>query len=250
MVNYSFSIIIPTLNEEKNISFLLDSITKQTYKNKNFEVIVTDSFSTDKTKFIVGSFKEKLPNLKFVQKKFKNVGQARNYGALLSRNKFLIFFDADVKIENIFLQGINKKINKYNLDSLTVWNRAEKGWKNKLIFFLLNLSMSIFQKIKPAANGPCIIVKKSFFDKVNGFDEEILFGEDFDLIQRLVKNKAHFAVFSKPIIYVSTRRFEKEGIIRSLYKSIKAIIYQLFFGPIKKPIFEYQMGGNYYENKD
>ena len=248
MNNFAFSIIIPTLNEEKNLPFLLDSITKQTYKN--FKVIVVDSFSVDKTKFIVESFNKKLPNLKFVQKNFKNVSQARNFGASLSKNEFLIFFDADVKIEKIFLEKINKKINQYNLDALTVWNRAENGWKNKLIFSLLNLSMSLFQKIKPAANGPCIIVKKSIFNKINGFDEEIIFGEDFDLIQRLAKIKAKFAVFSKPILYVSTRRFEKEGIIKSLYKSIKAILYQLFFGPIKKPIFEYKMGGNYYENKN
>jgi len=247
MINHSFSIIIPTLNEEKNISLLLNSLAFQTYKN--FEVIVTDSFSVDKTKFITESFREKLTKLKFIQKKFKNVSQARNYGASLSKNEFLIFFDADVKIEDIFLEEINKKINRYNLDALTVWNRAEKGWRNKFIFFLLNLSMLLFQKIKPAANGPCIIVKKSFFDKVNGFDEEIVFGEDFDLIQRLAKKKTHFAVFSKPILYVSTRRFEKEGIVRSLYKSIKAILYQLLFGPIKKPIFDYKMGGQYYEDK-
>jgi len=247
MVNRSFSIVIPTLNEEKSLPFLLNSIDKQTYKN--FEITVVDSFSTDRTRLVVESFKEKLPNLKFVQKKLENVSQARNFGASLSKNEFLIFFDADVKIENIFLEEINKKINQYNLDALTVWNRAEKGWKNKLIFLLLNLSMSLFQKIKPAANGPCIIVKKSVFNKVNGFDEKIVFGEDFDLIQRLTKVKAKFAVFSKPILYVSARRFEKEGIIKSLYKSIKAILYQLFFGPIKKPIFDYKMGGHYYENK-
>ena len=247
MINFTLSIIIPTLNEEKNLPFLLESIVKQTYKN--FEVIVVDSFSTDKTKLVVESFKEKLPNLKFFQKKLKNVSQARNFGASLSKNEFLIFFDADVKIENFFLEEINKKINQYNLDALTVWNRTEKGWKNKLIFLLLNLSMSLFQKIKPAANGPCIIVKKIVFNKVNGFDEKIVFGEDFDLIQRLTKVKAKFAVFSKPILYVSARRFEKEGIIKSLYKSIKAILYQLFFGPIKKPIFDYKMGGHYYENK-
>ena len=248
MVNHLFSIIIPTLNEEKTLPFLLDCLIRQTYKN--FKVIVVDSFSTDKTKFIAESFKKKLPNLKFVQKKLKNVSEARNYGASLAKNDFLIFFDADVKIENIFLEEINKKINQYNLDAVTVWNRAEKGWKNKLIFLLLNLSMFLFQKIKPAANGPCIIVRKSVFDQINGFDEEVVFGEDFDLIQRLAKIKAKFAVFTKPILYVSSRRFEKEGLIKSLYKSIKAIIYQLFFGPIKKPIFEYKMGGNYYEDKD
>jgi len=247
MENYSFSIIIPTLNEEKNIPYLLNSISRQ--KFKNFEVIVVDGFSQDKTASIVLSFKKNIKDLNLIQKKSINVSQARNYGASFAKNEFLIFFDADVKFENDFLSQVNKKINQFSLDCFTVWNRTEKGIKNKIIFTLLNLSMSFFQKIKPAANGPCIIVKKNFFKKVNGFDEAIVFGEDFDLIQRLVKNGAKFAVFKNPLLFVSPRRFEKEGLIMSLYKSIKAIIYQLFFGPIKKPIFDYQMGGDYYESK-
>ncbi|MCX7955958.1 MAG: glycosyltransferase [Patescibacteria group bacterium] len=241
-----FSIVIPTLNEEKNLSILLSSIKNQNYKN--YQVIIVDSFSKDKTKEIALNFKKQIPLL-FLQRKNKNVAQARNFGAKNAKKDFLIFFDADVEIgEKNFLEEINKKIQKYNLDALTVWNRAKKGIKGKIIFFLMNLAMSLFEKIKPSANGPCIIIKKTFFDKVKGFDEQIIFGEDFELIQRLVKNKAKFKVFSYPILYVSTRRFEKEGIIKSLYKSIKAILYQLFFGPIKKPIFDYQMGGEYYKN--
>jgi len=246
MKNFSFSIIIPSLNEEENLSLLLQSIAMQSYKN--FEVIIADSFSKDKTKLIALSFKNRIEKLTFIQKRFKNVSLARNYGASLAKNEFLIFFDADIKIEKKFLEEINKKANLYNLDALTVWNRAEKGIKGKFIFTLMNISMTLFQKIKPAANGPCIIVKKNFFKKVGGFNTEIVFGEDFDLIQRLVKIGAKFAVFSTPILYVSTRRFEKEGLILSLYKSLKAIFHQLFLGPIKKPIFEYKMGGDYYKS--
>lgn len=246
MKNFSFSIIIPSLNEEENLSLLLQSIAMQSYKN--FEVIIADCFSKDKTKLIALSFKNRIEKLTFIQKRFKNVSLARNYGASLAKNEFLIFFDADIKIEKKFLEGINKKANLYNLDALTVWNRAEKGIKGKFIFTLMNISMTLFQKIKPAANGPCIIVKKNFFKKVGGFNTEIVFGEDFDLIQRLVKIGAKFAVFSTPILYVSTRRFEKEGLILSLYKSLKAIFHQLFLGPIKKPIFEYKMGGDYYKS--
>ena len=90
-------------------------------------------------------------------------------------------------------------------------------------------------------------MKKSLFDAVGRFDEQIVFGEDFDLIQRAWKKNAVFKVFRKPILYVSTRRFEKEGFFISIYKSLKAIIYQLFIGPIRKPIFEYEMGGQYYK---
>lgn len=244
MSNISFSIIIPTLNEEKNLKILLECLKNQT--NKNYEVIIADCFSKDETKKIVFSFKKLINNLYFFQKNFKNVSAARNFGAKMAKNPFLIFLDADVEIGDNFIEEVGKKIEQYSLDALTVWNRAKKGIRGKIIFTLLNLTMTLFQKIKPSANGTCIIVRKIFFEKINGFDEKIVFGEDFDFIQRLWKNGAKFKVFSKPVLYVSTRRFDKEGLILSLYKSIKAIIYQLFFGPIKKPIFKYQMGGDYY----
>ncbi len=245
MNHYFFSIIIPTLNEEKNLPVLLSSIERQNYKN--FEIIICDSLSKDKTKEAALRFKKKL-NLNFYQKRFLRVSQARNYGASKAKGNFLIFFDADVEIAEDFLSQINKKINQYQLDILTVWNRAKKGLKGKIIFGIMNILMSLSTKFKPAANGPCIIVKKDKFFEVGGFDEDIVFGEDFDLTQRVVKTGAKFMVFKKPILYVSPRRFEKEGIILSLSKSIKAILYQQFFGPIKKPIFEYQMGGDYYKN--
>lgn len=244
-----FSIIIPTLNEEKNLPILLSSLVNQT--DKDFEVIISDSNSIDNTKKIVKEYVNKLPNLKFVQRKSKNVSAARNYGASQAKGEFLIFFDADVEVENNFIKEIKEKITTHQLDTSTVWNRTKnKAFALKFILLLLNFNMSIFQKIKPAANGPCIIIKKGVFEKINGFDDLIVFGEDFDLIQKAHRMGAKFAVFTKPLLYVSTRRFEKEGLFLSLYKSIKAILFQLFFGPIRKPIFKYEMGGQYYKKSN
>lgn len=245
MKNIFFSIIIPTLNEEVNLPIILSSIEKQNYKN--FEVIICDSLSKDKTKEVALMYSKKL-DLIFYQKKFFNVSQARNFGASKAKGDYLVFFDADVEIEKTFLTEINKKINRFHLDMLTVWNRAKKDIRGKIIFGLMNLAMSLSVKVKPAANGPCMIIKKSKFLEVEGFDTKIVFGEDFDLTQRIIKKGGKFMVFKKPLLYVSTRRFEKEGLILSLYKSIKAILHQQFFGPIKQPIFEYQMGGQYYQN--
>jgi len=241
-----FSIIIPSLNEEINLPILLQAINNQT--EKDFEVIVIDSKSTDNTKKEAEKFIGKIPNFKFIVRKCRNVSVGRNYGVLQTKGSFLVFFDADVEIEKNFLKEIKEKIVRYSLDATTVWNRPKtKSLAGKIALTLANLGMSLFQRIKPGANGPCIIIKKDLFNKLKGFDEEIVFGEDFDLIQRAYQLKAKFRVFLRPILYVSTRRFEKEGFLMTVYKSGKALLYQLVFGPIRKPIFEYEMGGQYYK---
>ncbi|MBI2029346.1 glycosyltransferase [Candidatus Gottesmanbacteria bacterium] len=241
-----FSVVIPTLNEEVNLPILLNSIAQNQYQE--LEVIISDSGSKDKTKNKAMEFKDKIKNLHFLEHSSKNVSAARNFGASHAKGEFIVFFDSDVEIEQNFLIQIKDAIQKYNLDCLTVWNRSKNNkLTGRFLLNLLNASMSLFAKIKPAANGPCIIIKRVLFEKIGGFDDTIVFGEDFDLIQKAHKLKAKFAVFKHPILYVSTRRFEKEGLFLSLYKSIRAVIYQLFLGPIRKPIFEYQMGGQYYQ---
>ncbi len=242
-----FSIIIPSLNEETNLPILLQSLAKQTYRD--FEVIVSDCLSKDNTKAHSEKVAVNIPNFIFLSHKSKNVSAARNFGASKATGEFLIFFDADVQASPDYLEGIKKHIDESNLDFLTVWNRPtkESSFTGKLILFLLNIGMSLIQKIKPAANGPCMILKKSLFEKIKGFDDRIVFGEDYDLSRKAAMQKTRYAVFQKPYLYVSTRRFEKEGFFFSLYKSIKALIYQLFNGPITKPLFEYKMGGHYFK---
>lgn len=248
--NFYFTIIIPCLNEEDNLPILLTSLKKQDLKD--FEIIVVDSGSTDKTKEKAEEFNNFFSHFKFVEKKCKNVSQARNLGASKATGEYLIFLDADGEVSINFLTEIKKKIDKYQVCALTVWNRSKKkNLTGKIILALLNLNMTLFQKIKPGASGTCIIIKKTVFEKIKGFNESIFFGEDFDLIQKTHKKGAKFAVFPTPYFFVSIRRFEKEGLILSLYKSIKAIIHQLFLGPVVKEIFEYEMGGQYYKkNRD
>ncbi len=241
-----FSIIIPTLNEEVNLPILLESLAKQTYRD--FEVIVSDSNSEDKTREKALSFSQKLPKLIFIAKPKRNVSIARNNGAKAANGEYLVFLDADVKIEEKFLEGIKKHIKKDKVKFLTLWNRSEsKKLIGKVIFALLNSLVTLFAKIKPSVNGPCMVVEWELFRKTGGFDPEIIFGEDSDFAQKVHSLGERLRVYQKPIIYVSMRRFEKEGFLKSTGKSIYAFFYDLIFGPIKKPIFDYEMGGQYYK---
>ena len=74
------SIIIPTLNEEKYLPKLLDSIVKQSYKD--YEIIIADNNSKDKTRSIARSYGCRLT-------KGGMPAVARNNGAKIARGKLL-----------------------------------------------------------------------------------------------------------------------------------------------------------------
>ena len=93
------SIIIRTKNEEKWISICLNAIFKQDYKN--FEVIIVDNCSTDKT-----VEKAKEWNVKVVTLKEFKPGNAINYGIENSSGDYLICLSAPVSYTHLTLPTI------------------------------------------------------------------------------------------------------------------------------------------------
>ena len=83
------SIIIPTLNEEKYLPRLLESIRRQNFSD--YEIIVSDGGSSDKTEEIAKSFKATF----FVDSSIRHPSAQRNNGARISKGDTLLFLDAD-----------------------------------------------------------------------------------------------------------------------------------------------------------
>ncbi len=73
------SVIIPTLNEAACLPLLLRDLSQQIYRD--FEVIVVDGRSTDKTLKIAQNFKKKVPRLKIIISPKRHVCFQRNLGA-------------------------------------------------------------------------------------------------------------------------------------------------------------------------
>jgi len=216
-----FSICIPTLNEEKYIGGILGCLTKQSYKN--FDVIVVDGKSKDKTKEKVLEFKDKL-DLTFKVAPKRGVSFQRNYAAKNTKGDFIIFFDADVQIDKDFIQKVVCYIKKHNVDILTSWNKPlSKRLDDEFLYLFFNFfGLELIKKFSPGAVGVFICVKRSAFEKIGGFRENVHFGEDYDLAQRLFKSGFKYVLLRKPMIQVSTRRFEKEGRFNMIVKQIRA----------------------------
>lgn len=224
-----FSICIPSLNEEKYIDKLLNCLVRQTFKD--YEVIVSDGKSEDNTKGIVLGFKDKL-NIKFMDSPKRGVSFQRNYAAKNSSGDYVVFFDADVQISDDFLERINKFIEKRGVDVLTSWNRPlSSRLDDKFLFFLYNIvCLELVKKIAPGAVGVFICVRRSSFERIEGFKEDISFAEDYELVRRLHKNGFKYALLKSPPIEVSVRRLEKEGRLHMVAKTLKTAVYYLLFG--------------------
>ncbi|HAI62918.1 MAG: Glycosyl transferase family 2 [candidate division WWE3 bacterium GW2011_GWF2_41_45] len=216
-----YSVVIPTLNEEKYIGILLQSLVEQRFKD--FEVIVVDAVSEDKTKQAVKEFDSKLA-LTFTESPKRGVSFQRNYGAKLAKAPHLIFFDADVAPEPEFISKIDLYIEKEKVDVLSSWNVpiSDKLVDEFLYWAFNQLYLETVKDRFPAAVGTFIYANKSSFNAVGGFQEEVKLAEDFDLVGRMFKAGYKYALLKDPKIKFSVRRLEKEGRVQFVWKNIRA----------------------------
>jgi len=242
-----FSVIIPTLNEERYLPRILESLHRQTFPD--FEVIVVDGKSTDRTVPLARDFEHKLPRLSIIISTNQSVSFQRNTGAAKARSDYLVFFDADVQIPNNFFRKIHDTITKQKYMLLCTYMKPDANdTKDWMIVTVGNISMEIGNLLdKPFVGGFNIIVHKSVFTQVGGFNEKLALSEDFDLAQRCLNAGVRMKILHTPRIVMSLRRFRHEGYFPILRKYAQASLYYVLRGPIKKAMFKYEMGGQIYQ---
>lgn len=125
------SIIIPTYNLENCIEKTLESIINQS--SYNFEIILVDDGSTDKTiekAFEIMSNHPKL-SYKIISKENGGVSSARNRGLLEASGKYILFLDGDDLISKNLVQEINKR--KDTNSDILIWKYNTVSEDNKLL---------------------------------------------------------------------------------------------------------------------
>lgn len=211
----AFSVVIPTLNEEKYLPKLLGDLAKQNFKD--FEVIVVDGKSEDKTKVKALEFSSKL-DLKFLEATKRNVSYQRNFGSEKSESEILIFLDADTRIPGNFIKKINQTFKDKNPDLLTTYIKTdEKGLKP--IETASNLIFEVSRILGfPALYGSMLCVRRSVFEVVGGFDVNLKYKEDTKLSQEIFKRGYSYEISRDTYYHWSLRRFRKQGNLKTLQK--------------------------------
>lgn len=241
-----WAIVIPTLNEEKYIGALLDSIRLQTVQPK--EVVVVDAFSDDKTKQEVLKRQSGLPQLKFYQIPKSSISKQRNFGAEKTKSTHLLFLDADMVLASTALESYDLEVNKKHPDVAAAINRPlSDDWRDKFMFEGMDLSFKALKPIWPMAQGMNMYFSRESFEKNKGFDDEITVGEDHELVQRICKHGGKFVYLQKPKVFTSIRRIKKVGRLRFVFMMTASLIFILFVGYKKNPIKDKYEFGNHSE---
>ncbi len=239
------SIIIPTLNEEKFLPNLLESLVSQT--EKSFEVIVVDGASKDKTVAVAESFKKKLP-IRVIVCERASLPMQRNKGAAAAQGEWLVFIDADSVLLPYFFESVDAFITREKPSFFTTWFRPDSEQSSDALFTLLaNLYVEGATIVKrPLSPGPMTILRREAFASVHGYDETVAWGEDYDLTQRLVARGVSLRILRETLYVHSLRRLRAEGKLKVVGLYSKAALLALLTGRTFRRVSDYMMGGQLY----
>ena len=192
------SVIVPTYNRADRLERALNSIVSQTYQD--FELIVVDDGSTDKTYQLMKSF----PKAQyFYIKKNSGVSKARNVGLAFAKGELICFLDSDdlwkekkIQIQSLWLEN-NKDSQICYTDEIWVRNGVRVNPMNRHRKY----SGDIFRHCL----GLCIVspssvmIRAKLFDEIGNFDESLPACEDYDLWLRIASKYA-FHFIEEPLI--------------------------------------------------
>lgn len=187
------SVLMTAYNREKYIAEAIESVLNSTYHN--FELIIVDDVSTDKTYSIARSYTKK-DNRIYVYKNESNLGDYpnRNKAATYAKGKYIKYLDADDKLYPYGLEimvGVMER-------SAVQWGLMSLPQDDDRQFPIILQPAEIYRRHyfnkSTSVNYPHIfnkaplssIITKVAFDKVNGFSDVQHFG-DSDLWQRLAR---------------------------------------------------------------
>jgi len=208
------SVVVPTFNEEKYVEKLLISLSWQTIPRRDYEIIIVDGGSTDRTLDICRKYVDKI-----VMQETPTVGGARNDGVKKAEADLVFTTDADCIVTPNLLERVIHDFNN-NPDVVMVYGVVtpiERNFKNNFLIELNNVFVKILYRLKIYMSvGANIAFRKRHFIVMRGFPA-VGAGDDYGLQFRM--RKIGRIMFDGGLrVYFSMRRYEKYGFSRSFYE--------------------------------
>ena len=233
MKHSKVSVVIPVYNMELYLAETLESVLKSDYPN--FEVIVMDDESTDKSLSIAEHYREKDRRISIYSQPNQGASAARNNAIKTARGCYILPVDADNLISDNYISEAAKILDE-NPEVKLVSSEAEyigdKSGRWKFEQFSINLLC------RRNLVDNCSMYRKSDWESVGGYCNEILGREDWDFWLSLFKSGGKFIRLPIVGLYYRVRPNSKKARTRHLYKDIIDA-----FNTRHKPLFYKELRG-------
>jgi len=212
-VTPAISVVVPTYNEEASVERCLASLADQTLPRDEYEVIVVDGDSADRTREIAAGYADRV----FVQSSPK-VGGARNDGVLAAASPLVATTDADCVLPRGWVERVRDDLLREGV--VMVYGTVEPiedTIGNRLSLGLANLGSAAGSRLGFHYTLGCnSAFRKDAFVRA-GMYRTVDAGDDLEIARRMVREGR---VLFDPRLRVgfSMRRYEQFGTIRSLYQ--------------------------------
>lgn len=218
------SVVIPAYNEEKYIRDSLESLKKQTFTN--FEIIVTNNNSSDKTAEIARKF-----GAEVVLEKEQGYVFALNTGLKSARGEIIAVTDADTIVPSHWLASITRAFEDPQVAAVTgpLKHKTKSVVIDEVAFFLYCLFLRInFLVGKPHMSGPSMAIRKSVFEKIGGLNIKYQISADVEL--GLQARKYGKVLLIQDLTVLASPRRWKNGIINEFLRYTQAYFAAVWFG--------------------
>jgi GT2 family glycosyltransferase len=170
------SIIVPVFNEERLIRTTLEAVRALDYPGGKIELVVVDNGSTDRTIELARGCGARVIVLPDV-----SVAALRNAGAAVASGSVFAFLDADcVPSRDWLINAVYSLRKDADITGCRVAIPENGGWIERAWFALPHPG----RRVVPYINSGNLIVPRQVFERVGGFDESLISGEDSDFCRR------------------------------------------------------------------
>ena len=218
-----FSVIIPAFNCEETIEKTVDSIAASGIKD--YEILIIDDGSTDKTGSICYSLAQKMPSVRCVHQVNAGVSAARNCGIENSQGEYILFFDADDSLDSNSLCNAVSTVEIERPDMLIFGMRFDyyhrgRVYRNDSLIPPLAGSICVdsviqnFEKFYESNSLSSVcnkIFSRASIVKANAsFDEDMILMEDFMFSLKVLPCCSDIYCLQEPIYHYRQSEDEKK----------------------------------------
>jgi GT2 family glycosyltransferase len=218
-----YSVIIPVYNRPDEVDELLQSLTRQSFKD--FEVIIVEDGSSVPCKNVADRYQDIL-NIRYYSKPNSGPGQTRNYGAKRSRGEYLIILDSDCILPEDYFQEVEKELQETPADAFGGPDRAHASFTD--VQKAINYSMTSFFTTGGIRGGKKKMdkfyprsfnmgVRREVYEALGGFSR-MRFGEDIDFSIRIFKGGYRCRLFPGAWVY-HKRRTDLKKFFKQVHNS-------------------------------